>query len=174
MGFSVSASTAIIFISFLMAAATLYDAWDNSYSNVQAAREDWYELRLSRLSTSVGLNEGGWAYVVNQTSGVYNVTFYIQNFGNTLYIPHWSGIYDGDYITLYDATDDNVGWVSDYTYLLPGEVAEITITDIPLNGTQHTLKLVFGNGCWLMLSWHDNGTDVLLDFESSGCPMEVS
>ena len=174
MGFSVSASAAIIFISFLIAASTLYTAWDNTYTNVQAAREYWYDLKTSRINTLVGLNATLSTYAVDNGANTYNVTFYIQNSGNTQYLPHWSGIYDGKYVTLYNVSDDNVGWDSDYTYLLPSETANLTVADITLDSTQHNLTIVFGNGCWLRLSWYYNGTTVLLAPPAKGCPTEVS
>jgi len=169
MGFSVSASAAIIFISFLIAATTLYTAWDNSYSEVRAAQEDWYEKKLSQLNTLVNASIGAAI-----ADNYYNVTFHIENLGMTQYLPHWSAIYDGSYVTIYNVSDDNVGFLSDYTYLLPSQVVYLNVTNIPLNTTEHSLMVTFGNGCWLRLSWHYNGTDVVLDSESRGCPTEVS
>ncbi|NJE60323.1 flagella [Thermococcus sp. 21S7] len=172
MGFSVSASAAIIFISFLLAASTLYAAWDNSYSNVRAAQDDWYELKVSRLNTLLGLNASLGS--VSWGSGYYNLTLYVQNSGETQYLPHWSGVYDGDYVTLYNISDDNVGWAENYTYLLPGETANLNVTNVGEDGKLHNLTIIFANGCWLRLSWHYNGTAVLLDGQSRGCPTEVS
>ncbi|WP_010477653.1 flagellin [Thermococcus zilligii] len=173
MGFSVSASAAIIFISFLIAASTLYTAWDSSYSDVQAAREDWYNLRLSQLNTLVGLDSSLGVYRHSSGTDYYNVTFYIKNSGLTMHVPDWSGVYDGKYVTLKDVNDDNVGFIGNYTYVLPGETLLLNVTRIPLNQSQHTLTIVLENGCWLRLSWHWNGSTVLLDGQSKGCPAGV-
>lgn len=172
MGFSVSASAAIIFISFLIAASTLYTAWDNTYTSVQAAREDWYELKLSQLSTNVDLNSslGVW----NDNGTAYNITLFIRNFGPTMYVPHWSGVYDGKLVTLYNVNDDNVGFLEDYTYVLPGNDLRLNVTNIALDNTLHNLTLIFENGCWVTMRWYYNGTTVLIEDSEKGCPTEVS
>jgi flagellar protein FlaF len=174
MGFSVSASAAIIFISFLIAASTLYTAWDNSYSNVQAAREEWYNLRLSQLNTLVDLNATLGTFIVGSTT--YNVTWYLQDSGITMNVREWSSIYDGYYRTIYNVSDDNVGFLRDYTYVLPGETVLLNVTNIPLDQTQHNLTVIFENGCWLGISWHYDSTDrtVHLDGLATSCPTEVS
>ncbi len=172
MGFSVSASAAIIFISFLIAASTLYTAWDNSYNNVQAAREDWYNLRLSQLNTLFDLNATLGNVTVGSTT--YNITWYLRDSGITMDVRHWSSIYDGYYKTIYNVSDDNVGFLENYTYVLPGETLLLNVTNIPLTQTRHNLTVVFENGCWLHLSWHWNGSIILLDDDSRGCPTEVS
>ncbi|MBP1910942.1 flagellin [Thermococcus stetteri] len=179
MGFSVSASAAIIFISFLIAASTLYTAWDNTYTTVQAAREEWYDLKLSQLNTNVDLNSTlGLATLYRQGTTVvsYDLTLYIHNFGSTLYAPYWSGVYDGKFVTLYDINDDNVGFAQDYTYVLPGEDIELNITNITADSTLHNLTLTFENGCWLRISWYynTNGQSVYIEARGKGCPTEVS
>lgn len=180
MGFSVSASAAIIFISFLMVAVTLYNAWDNVYAEVQAAQKEWYDRKLSQMYAYIDVNVSAVNnYTVNNVS-YYSVGFSFQNRGNTQYVPYWSGVYDGNYVTLYNLNDDGVGWVSDYTYLLPGETVVLTIQDIPLDGEHHTLKIVLDNGCWLLVEWHDYFDNdmgkywVSLDSISRGCPTEVN
>jgi len=174
MGFSVSASAAIIFISFLIAASTLYTAWDNSYNNVQAAREDWYNLRLSQLNTFLDLNATLGSAAIGNTT--YNVTWYIQDNGITMNANYWNSIYDGYYKTIYNVSDDNVGFLENYTYVLPGETVLLNVTNIPLDQTKHNLTVVFENGCWLRISWHYNSTDgvVYVDSRATGCPTEVS
>lgn len=173
MGFSVSASAAIIFISFLIAAGTIYTAWSNSYANVQAAREDWYALRLSQLNTLFSLNAGLSRF--SNTTTYYNVTFAIRNNGVTLYAPHWSAVYDGSYVTLYNVSDDNVGFLGDYTYVLPGSSVLINVTRIPLNSEVHNLTVVFGNGCWVRLTWYySSATKGVVANVSRGCPVGVS
>jgi len=172
MGFSVSASAAIIFISFLMVAGTLYTAWDNAYARVQAAQEDWYSLRLNQLNTLSSLNAE--LSSLRNTTTYYNLTLAIQNNGVTTYVPHWNGVFDGRVVTLYNISDDNVGFLSDYTYLLPGENALLNVTHIPLNENPHTLNVVFGNGCWIMFDWYYNTTTNTVHIViSRGCPTEV-
>jgi len=177
MGFSVSASAAIIFISFLIAATTLYTAWDNSYSDVRAAQEDWYSLKLSQLNTlsSLDIKKSSVRTGTNDKGEYYNLTLAIKSNGVTLYVPHWSGTYDGKLITLYSVDDDNVGFISDYTYLLPGDSVQLNVTYIPRDETQHTLNVVFGNGCWVRFNWYYNTTDNTVYVNTSrGCPTEVS
>lgn len=178
MGFSVSASAAIIFISFLMVAVTLYNAWDNVYAEVQAAQEDWYNLKLSQLNTlsSLDIQKSSVSTGTGSSGDYYNLTLAIQSNGVTLYVPHWSGTYDGKLVTLYNVDDDNVGFLSnDYTYLLPGDSVQLNVTYIPLNETRHTLNVVFGNGCWVRFSWYYNTTDNAVYVNTSrGCPTEVS
>ena len=174
MGFSVSASAAIIFISFLVAASTLYTAWNNSYSNVQAAREDWYNLRVSQLNTLIDLNGTVGTATIDNVNNLYNVTLYIQDYGPTMYVKGWSAVYDGYYRTIYNVSDDDVGFLDDYTYVLPGETLLLNVTNIPLNQDQHNLTVVFDNGCWLRVSWYYNGSTVLVTNRANGCPTEVS
>ncbi|NJE53913.1 flagella [Thermococcus sp. 21S9] len=173
MGFSVSASAAIIFISFLMVAGTLYTAWDNAYSNVQAAQEYWYNLRLNQLNTLSALNGGLSSF--RNTSTYYNLTLAIDNQGVTMYAPHWTGIYDGKYVTLYNIKDDNVSFLDDYTYVLPGQHVLLNVTYIPLNSDVHNLSVIFGDGCWIRFTWHyDSANHAVYVSESRGCPTEVS
>jgi len=173
MGFSVSASAAIIFISFLMVAGTLYTAWDNAYANVRAAREYWYNLRMSQLSTLSAVD--GRLSSFSNTTTYYNVTFAVEDGGVTLYAPHWSGVYDGRYVTVYDVGDDGVGLLSSYTYVLPGDTVLLNVTKIPLDESVHNLTVVFGNGCWVRFSWYYNTTSKAVHVShSTGCPAEVS
>lgn len=171
MGFSVSASAAIIFISILLAASTLYSAWDNSYTRVQAAREDWYDLKLSQLNTFVDLNSSLGSVSIGVAT--YNITLYIQNYGPTLYVPHWTGVYDGNLITLSDVGDDGIGFLGDYTYVLPGESIQLNVTNIALNNNVHRLYIFFENGCWVAFSWYYDNTNVQVR-TGRGCPTEVS
>lgn len=135
MGFSVSASTAIIFISFLIAASTLYTAWENSYSNVQAAREDWYELRLSQVHFDVG-------DVSITASGSSDVSVSFKYLGQTI---------SGTVVVLHNGTyvsSVNLG------YLIPNNYYTITVTGelisaVPL--TMPRLDLTTDVCCWLSI-----------------------
>ncbi|RLG44486.1 MAG: flagella, partial [Thermoproteota archaeon] len=135
MGFSVSASTAILFTSILLVLSNLYIAWENNYVQVKDAEGYWYDLRISRLSTRLNLTS--YSYVID--SNHYNLTLTIENNGNTVNVGYWSGIYDGDYVTLSDVVDDNVGFISSLEYLLPGEDISLNVTFIGLDSSQHTL-----------------------------------
>jgi flagellar protein FlaF len=158
MGFSVSASAAIIFISFLIAASTLYTAWDSSYSNVRAAQDEWYELSLSRLHfnlNNVGVTASG-------TSDV-NVTFrYLgQSISGGITILH------------------NGGYVStvDLGYLIPGNDYTVTVASgADTSGNLNYVLLGFDNGCTLIVSYHYNTTNsnYVVDGYAIQCPTEVS
>ncbi|AFN03123.1 flagella [Pyrococcus furiosus DSM 3638] len=171
MGFSVSASAAIIFISFLGAAITLYAAWDSAYADVKSAQEFWYDLKISQMSTDFTYNETPGHVYFSPTT--YSITLVLINTGRTLYAPYWSGVYDGRYITLYNVSDDNVGFSENYTYILPGDYFQITIANIPRDTTTHNLTITVENGCWFRLSWYYDGTTVLVLPIQRGCPTEV-
>ncbi|MDK2869882.1 MAG: archaeal flagellar protein FlaF [Pyrococcus sp.] len=173
MGFSVSASAAIIFISFLGAAITLYAAWDSAYADVKSAQEFWYDLKVSQMSTDIVYNSTPWYVFFSPTT--YNLTLVLINTGRTLYAPYWSGVYDGNYITLYNVSDDNVGFSENYTYILPGDYFQINIVNIPLNTVTHNLTITLENGCWVRLSWYYDEQDraVFVRPIQKGCPTEV-
>ncbi|EHR77506.1 flagella [Thermococcus litoralis DSM 5473] len=170
MGFSVSASTAILFTSILLIVSNLYLAWENSYVQVKDAERYWYDLKISRLSTK--LNLASHSYAIG--SDHYNLTLTIENNGNTVNVDYWSGIYDGNYVTLFNVADDNIGFLSSSEYLLPSESTSLNITFIPLTTSQHTLWIFVGNGCGLGVKWHYNGSAVLIDTTSWVCPSEVT
>lgn len=154
MGFSVSASAAIIFISFLIAASTLYTAWDNTYTAVQAAREDWYNLKLSWVHSRVE--------IVSITSDGVNVTVDYINNGTTLSARHLDIFRDGG---VYSSTLDE-------DYLLPGgEVNGIVHSDV--SDGDHVFEYVFDNGCILRFNFTKSGTSVTLNSQQWYCPTEV-
>ncbi|ASI99660.1 flagellar protein [Thermococcus celer] len=157
MGFSVSASAAIIFISFLIAASTLYTAWDNSYSSVQAAREDWYSLRLSQLHFDVEL----LGFLYNSTDVI--ITF--EYLGQTI---------SGNVVVLHNGT-----YVSsvDLGYLIPNNNYTITVKGgADESGATNTLVLAFDNGCIWGMTYYYNSTNSVYDVTgiSTQCPTEVS
>ena len=153
MGFSVSASAAIIFISFLVAASTLYTAWDNSYTNVQAAQEDWYSLRLSWIHSDVGVS--------SITSDGENVTVYFVNNGTTLSAKHLNILRDGTYSSTLDLN-----------YLLPGDT--IGIVHYYVSDGTHAFTYVFDNGCELRFEFTKSGTSIALNNQEWYCPTEVN
>ncbi|CAI1493189.1 Putative archaeal flagellar protein F [Thermococcus nautili] len=158
MGFSVSASAAIIFISFLMVAGTLYTAWDNTYTNVQAAQEYWYEMRLSRLHFDVS----DISVTASGTSDI-DVTFKYR--GQTL----TGGIailHNGDYVSSVDLG-----------YLIPGKSYTVTVTNgADTSGNTNYVLLGFDNGCTLLIEYYyDTGTSTYkVGPYYIQCPTEVS
>jgi len=156
MGFSVSVSAAIIFISFLIAATTLYTAWDNSHSNIQAAREEWYELRLSQVHFDVGD-----VSVIPLNSTDVNVTFkYLgQTIGGTVDVLH-----NGTYVSSVDLG-----------YLIPNNIYTVTVIGgADTSGAVNYVTLGFNNGCILLVEYHYNQTNYVVDGYSIQCPVEVS
>ncbi|NJE47511.1 flagellar protein [Thermococcus sp. GR7] len=158
MGFSVSASTAIIFISFLIAASTLYTAWENSYSNVQAAREDWYELRLSQVHFDVG-------DVSITASGSSDVSVSFKYLGQTI---------SGTVVVLHNGTyvsSVNLG------YLIPNNYYTITVTGrADTSGAINYATFGFDNGCMLLVEYYYDSAKLayIVNGYSTQCPMEVS
>ncbi|AEC52096.1 putative flagella-related protein [Pyrococcus sp. NA2] len=155
MGFSVSASAAIIFISFLVSLGTIYIVWENSYSEVQAAREFWYSLRNSQLHFNVG----------NVTVSPYNTTHVYVNFtylGQTL---------DGKIDVLHNGI-----YVSsvDVSYLIPGESYSIIVPGADTSGSLNHLTLAFDNGCITLVAYYYNGAAYTINSVSIQCPLEVS
>jgi flagellar protein FlaF len=163
MGFSVSASAAIIFISFLIAASTLYTAWDNSYNNVQAAREDWYSLRESQLHFNANvtylerLDADGDGY-----SDDLQVNF---TYLGTPLSGDMDGIVDGKYIG-----EINLG------YFIPGSTYTYYITNAFPDTNPHYVYQAFDNGCilWFEYQYSSSGTGVTLLAQGKYCPAEVS
>ncbi|WP_297469136.1 flagellar protein [Thermococcus sp.] len=158
MGFSVSASAVIIFISFLMAASTLYIAWDNAYTDVQAAQEYWYEMSLSRLH----FNIDNVSVIASGTSDV-NITFrYLgQSISGGITILH-----NGNYVSTVDLG-----------YLIPDNNYTVTVTNgADTSGSTNYVLLGFDNGCTLLVSYYYNTTSskyVVADYAIQ-CPMGVS
>jgi flagellar protein FlaF len=163
MGFSVSASAAIIFISFLVAASTLYTAWDNSYTNVQAAREGWYSLRESQLHFNAEmtylerLDADGDGYSDDlRVDFVYAGT---QQLGNI------DIMIDGSYIRELD-----------FDYFIPGSTYTYYIYNAFPDANPHYVYQAFDNGCilWFEYQYSSSGTGVTLLAEGTYCPTEVS
>jgi flagellar protein FlaF len=70
MGFSVSASTALIFAGLFLALGIFYPAMANSYERVQAADADQAERALAQADTDIRIDtvSGGTIQVVNSGS----------------------------------------------------------------------------------------------------------
>ncbi|ASJ11161.1 hypothetical protein A3L12_07555 [Thermococcus sp. P6] len=162
MGFSVSASAAILFTSILLSLSVLYPAWYNAYSQVKDAEKYSHDLEISRISSKLDLEN--YTSVVNPDS-TYNITFVIRNDGLTLTPSYWTIVYDGA---------PRPALTPSQRYLLPGENITINVTGIPLNGEPHVIWIFTENGCGLRVEWYDNGTNAIVDATGWACPREVS
>lgn len=170
MGFSVSASAAIIFISFLVAVSTLYTAWDNSYSSVQAAREDWYSLRESQLHfypyvaalnlvdrDNDGNNDDVQVVIVYRGTPIDNgIDIVVDGVYRTRLYPAYGGTLVAE-------------------YLIPsGVYVWYFIDGADTAGESYQIYQTFANGCTLWFQYQFNGTDVNLLDQGTYCPTEVS
>ncbi|WP_052696218.1 hypothetical protein [Palaeococcus ferrophilus] len=153
MGFSVSASAAIIFISFLMAAATVYNAWDNVYAQIKDAESFENNLQLSWVHSRVE--------IVSITSDGTDVTVDYINNGTTLSARYLNIFRDGVYSSTLD-----------WDYFLPGEINGIIHSSV--SDGSHVFEYVFDNGCVLRFNFTKSGTSVTLNNQQWYCPTEVS
>jgi flagellar protein FlaF len=165
MGFSVSASAAIIFISFLIAVSTLYTAWDNSYSNVQAAREDWYSLRESQIYFNINVTNLNLVDIDGDGADDLEVVFEYRGQSTRTHIDI---ILDGRYHEHITS--------SDLKYLIPGITYVLEIQDGVPDTNTHSAVISFGNGCSEKIVYHYGtiANDVILDSQVVYCPLEVS
>ncbi|ALM75359.1 hypothetical protein [Thermococcus barophilus] len=151
MGFSVSASAAILFTSILLMASTLYITWENTYYQIMDARSYWYDLKESQLHfnakvtslAAVGTDlEVNFTYLGPSIDGKFDV------------------IFDGSYnqtVTTYRYLIPNV----EYTYTIPGGTSDTNV---------HSVVQAFANGCVLKFQYQYNGTAVNLLSQSVYCP----
>ena len=118
MGFSVSASTAIIFAGLFLAVGILYPAVSNGFEQVQDAQVERDQAQLDLRNTAIE--------IANTGNGDINVT----NTGSTvLKVSEVDVIVDGQYQSREDLEDNiEVTGASDGTDLwLPGERLEIDV-----------------------------------------------
>jgi len=118
MGFSVSASTAIIFAGLFLAVGILYPAVSNGFEQVQDAQVERDQAQLDLRNTAIE--------IANTGNGDINVT----NTGSTvLKVSEVDVIVDGQYQSREDLEDNiEVAGASDGTDLwLPGERLEIDV-----------------------------------------------
>ena len=123
MGFSVSASTAVIFAGLFLALGIFYPAMANSYERVQAADADQADRALEQANTDIRLDD------ITVTGNQLEVT--LTNNGSTsLTVSETDLLVNGTYIqrseldttvTDVDGDDDSAT-----TLWLPGETLEIT------------------------------------------------
>jgi len=112
MGFSVSASTAIIFAGVFLAIGVLYPAVSNGYEQVQDAEVDRADAQLDMRNSDIVIDS------ISSTS----IT--VNNTGSTsLTVSDVNLVVDGEYMTSFDT---NVVGASGTDLWLPGESLEIT------------------------------------------------
>lgn len=133
MGFSVSASAAIIFIGFVVAFTTLYPVAANGLERVTDAREDVNDRALDRQNTAIELantsyDNGTLTVEVNNTGttelSVSETDLLVDN-------THWTG-------------DRSVEGDSDTDVWLPGETLTITVENLSMSPER--VKVVTENG----------------------------
>ncbi len=146
MGFSVSATFAILFTATLLSIGILYVATENAFGYVKEATSD-YNNAFLKAKTS--LLEGD-LYNYSTISGIslYNITFNVTNEGTTLSPKEWSFIYDGNLVTTAGVVD-----IQNESYLLPGEVILVTVQNVPKDTLVHSLVINTETGCNLKINW---------------------
>lgn len=133
MGFSVSASAAIIFIGFVVAFTTLYPVAANGLERVTDAREDVNDRALDRQNTAIEL--------ANTSYDNGTLTVEVNNTGTTelsasetdLLVDntHWTG-------------ERSVEGDADTDVWLPGETLTITVENLSMSPER--VKVVTENG----------------------------
>lgn len=147
MGFSVSASFAVIFIASIVAFGTLYLSLENSYISLANSAEVYKDSFIKRQTSRLSLY--GYSYNdPGSTASIYSITFNITNTGSTLSPKYWNFIRDGRLKT----PDGSTLIVENESYILPGEYISVTTTEIKDNDV-HTLVIATETGCFLKIEW---------------------
>ncbi|WP_367996556.1 fla cluster protein FlaF [Haloferax volcanii] len=137
MGFSVSGSTAIIFLGVLIATGTLYTATSNASENVLEAQDADAERALERTNTDIAVTNA--TYDTNNTSLTVNLT----NVGSeTLSVSETTLLVDNAYVDVPSANasvDGDAG--TDLWYA--GENLSFVVDADP---TPERVKVVTGSG----------------------------
>ncbi|RLF78144.1 hypothetical protein [Palaeococcus sp. (in: euryarchaeotes)] len=144
MGFSVSATFAILFTSALVAFGMLYTSFENTYISVLDASNYHDEAMVNLKNSRLSLND--YTYETNSNVSVYDITFNLTNEGGTLSPDLWNFIYDGNLNSVDVA-------VQNKEYVLPGEWITITVQNVPKTTDIHSLVTVVDNGCSLKIKW---------------------
>lgn len=161
MGFSVSASAAILFTSILLMASTLYITWENTYYQIMDAKSYWYNLRESQLHFNAKISSLSAVDVDNDGLDDLEVNF--TYLGTPI---------DGTFDVIFDGGYNQT--VNTYKYLIPNAGYSYTIINGVKDTNIHTVVQTFANGCVLKFKYQYNGTVVNLLSESVYCPTEVS
>ncbi|WP_324736304.1 flagella [Thermococcus sp. SY098] len=170
MGFSVSASFALMFTVALISFAIMYTAIDNTYSNVLDAIEDHANDIIMTKSSQLYVSL--YDYTTQLNVSVYDVTFNITNSGTTLSPPRWNFVYDGV------LTSSNID-IENKQYIVPGDSLLLTVLNVPKTTDVHALVVVTETGCNLKFKWRwiwlnqTAGTGTVEVINSAWyCPME--
>ena len=124
MGFSVSGSTAVIFIGVLIAANSLYGAWTYSQDQIETARADSEHDYLEQRQTSVEIV--GTSY----SSDTNTLSVNVSNTGSTsLGTSGTTVVVDGEYAPKETTTvKDSFGNVRDSSLWLPGDYLTVNVS----------------------------------------------
>ncbi|XGI83119.1 hypothetical protein ACEU6E_07495 [Halorutilales archaeon Cl-col2-1] len=124
MGFSVSASTAIIFIGVLIAANSVYGAWTYSQKQLETARDDEAHDLLEKRQTSVEVISTSYS------SATDTLTVNTSNTGETsLSASKTTAILDGEYSPKETVTVKNsFGNEKNSNLWLPGDYLVVNVS----------------------------------------------
>lgn len=121
MGFSVSASAAVVFIGAVLAFGILYPATANGFERVHDATDDVSDRRLARQNTAVEVTTASYD-ATNDT-----LTVSVRNEGATaLSVADTDVLVDNVYQTSFDSRA--VDGDATTTLWLPGEVLTVTVS----------------------------------------------
>jgi Putative archaeal flagellar protein F len=140
MGFSVSASTAVIFAGLFLALGMFYPAMANSYERVQAADANQADRALEQANTDIRLDD---TTINNVPSGDNQVDITLTNNGSTsLTVSETDLLVNGTYIQRSEL-DTEVDGNSTTNLWLPGETLIITYET---SGTVDRVRVVTEHG----------------------------
>lgn len=136
MGFSVSGSTAIIFLAMFISFGMIYSAAYNGFERINDARTDHSENVLDQQNTALNIT------TVNYSAGYLNIT--VNNTGSTtLDVNDTDVLVDGVYPSSGAIVARDVNGVSDTELWLPGETLHYRI-NVSTGPTR--VKVVTGPG----------------------------
>lgn len=142
MGFSVSGSTAIIFIGVLVAFGVMFPAVMDSNERMGDAQAGQSDRLLEQQNTEIRINR------TQYDGGTNELTVEIESEGTVaLGVPKTDLLVDGQYVepdgtTVYESLDSQTG-DANTTVWLAGEVLEVTAS---YDATPERVKIVTENG----------------------------
>ena len=130
MGFSVSASAAIVFVGFVVAFTTLYPVAANGFERVTDARDDAGDRALERENTAIDhLN-------VSYDDATDTLTVNVTNTGTTeLSVEHTDLLVDNTYWSGTRSVDGR----TDTDVWLPGETLTVTVENVTMTPDRVTV-----------------------------------
>lgn len=121
MGFSVSASTVVVFVGALLALGTVYPAAANGYEHVTEASHDVSDRRLDRQNTAIAVTQATYN-ASNET-----LTVAVENTGSTaLSVNRTDVLVDNAYRSSFDSRA--VDGDATTTLWLPGETLRVELS----------------------------------------------